>query len=484
MLWVYLHFPHLLLDHIRRSRKNGENGRENGRENAEEALVVVEAAGQRVLQACPEAQDQGVQPGMPLKTAITLVPSLAIARADTSREQQILAEQARWLYRHAANITPYPPDGLLAEVGSLQKLYGGLAAVWQTFEQALSQRQLTAWMATGKTPLAARLCARAGQGQCTTDRDHMMQQLSRLPLTAVELDGRTLTRLQRMGLTRLGEVMQLPAREMAHRLSPDTLAYIQKIQGTRPDPQQPWRPPHHFRQQADFAQDIEHSEGLLFPLHRILGELEEDLCWRQQDTDSLLLVLNHRHHQPTRLRIRTSGPEHRAEAFLDLLRLRFEQHPLKAPVTSLVLSVRRFMGREASNGNDLLGETPDLNEAWHTLISRLQARLGENALQQLSPRADHRPEHAWTTANLPQRAHATSPEASNLPHRPLWLLKSPHPLQETPSAWFSGPERISGGWWDGQRVHRDYYIAQLASGQLAWVFRDVRDGWFVHGWFG
>ncbi|MEX2475436.1 DNA polymerase Y family protein [Marinobacter sp.] len=476
MLWVYLHFPHLLLDHIRRARKNDENGTE--------ALVVVEATGQRVLQACAEAQAQGVQPGTPLKTALSLAPELIIARADASREQHILAEQARWLYRHAANITPYPPEGLLVEVGSLQKLYGGLPAVWQTFEQALSQRQLTAWMATGPTPLAARLCARAGQGQCTADRGPMMQQLSSLPLSAMELDSRTLTRLNRLGLSRLGEVMALPTKELARRLSPETLAYLQKIQGSRADPQQPWRPPHHFRQQADFVQDVEHSEGLLFPLRRLLGELEEDLCWRQQDTDSLRLVLNHRHLEPTRLRIRTSGPEHRAETFLDLLRLRFEQHPLKAPVTSLTLSVSRFLGREARTGHDLLGETPDLNEAWHTLISRLQARLGDSALQQLAPKADHRPEHAWTAADIQRRAHATSRQANHQPHRPLWLLNSPHPLQETPNTWFAGPERISGGWWDGHRVHRDYYIAQLASGQLAWVFRDVRDGWFIHGWFG
>lgn len=76
-------------------------------------------------------------------------------------------------------------------------------------------------------------------------------------------------------------------------------------------------------------QEIEQSQGLLFPLQRILSELEEDLCWRQQDTDSLLLVLQHRHEEPTRIRVRTSGPEHRAEAFLNLIRLRFEQHPLR-----------------------------------------------------------------------------------------------------------------------------------------------------------
>ena len=49
MLWLYLHFPHLLLDHIRRSREN------------QGALAVVEGSGQKIIQACPEAYAQGVR---------------------------------------------------------------------------------------------------------------------------------------------------------------------------------------------------------------------------------------------------------------------------------------------------------------------------------------------------------------------------------------------------------------------------------------
>ncbi len=471
MLWLYLHFPHLLLDHIRRTRESAE------------ALVIVEGSGQKVIQACPEARDQGVRAGMRLKTALSLVPELGTVRADQQQEARILEDQARWLYRYAAHIVLVPPDGLLAEIGSLQRLYGGLPAVWQTVEQALDERQLTAWPGIGHTPLAARLIARSGKGECTADKGHIQRTLDQMPLLAAEFDARTCTRLQRLGLSNLGEVFNLPPVELARRLSPETLARIQKIQGTRPDPQAPWQPPHHFRQQADFVQEIEQSQGLLFPLQRILSELEEDLCWRQQETDSLLLILQHRHEESTRLRIRTSGPEHRAEAFLNLIRLRFEQQPLRAPVVSLLLSVKRFLGREADTGQDLLGESQDLNEAWHTLMSRLQARLGDQALKQLSPQADHRPERAWSASEV-QRKTRPLVDAGQLPRRPLWLLQGPQPLTEAPAAWFAGPERISGGWWDGQRVHRDYYIAQLHNGQLAWVFRDVRDGWFVHGWFG
>ncbi|ABM18070.1 Y-family DNA polymerase [Marinobacter nauticus] len=473
MLWLYLHFPHLLLDHVRRSQQT------------QGALAVVDLAGQAILQVCPEADHLGIRPGMRLKTALGLAPDLVILHLDSQQEANLLEEQARWLYRYAAHITLSPPHGLWAEVSSLQRLYGGLPAVWQTVEQALAERQLTAWLALGHTPLAAQLLAQAGKGECTADKGHILTALGKLPLVAAGFDEKSCTRLHRLGLNTLAEVFNLPARELARRLSPELLARIQKAQGTRPDPKSPWHPPHRFRQRADFIQEVEHAQGLLFALLRILTELEEDLCWRQQDTDTLHLLLQHRHEEATRLTLRTTGPEHRAESFLKLLRLKLDQHPLRAPVISLSLSVKRFLGREAPVGQDLLGDGQDLNEAWHTLASRLQARLGTEALQQLAPRADHRPEFAWTASAIkPASRHSETPEVSGLPARPLWLLSTPHPLAEPPARWFSGPERISAGWWDGQRVHRDYYIAQLSSGQLAWVFRDIRDGWYIHGWFG
>lgn len=473
MLWLYLHFPHLLLDHVRRSQQT------------QGALAVVDLAGQAILQVCPEADHLGIRPGMRLKTALGLAPDLVILHLDSQQETNLLEEQARWLYRYAAHITLSPPHGLWAEVSSLQRLYGGLPAVWQTVEQALAERQLTAWLALGHTPLAAQLLAQAGKGECTADKGHILTALGKLPLVAAGFDEKSCTRLHRLGLNTLAEVFNLPARELARRLSPELLARIQKAQGTRPDPKSPWHPPHRFRQRADFIQEVEHAQGLLFALQRILTELEEDLCWRQQDTDTLHLLLQHRHEEATRLTLRTTGPEHRAESFLKLLHLKLDQHPLRAPVISLSLSVKRFLGREAPVGQDLLGDGQDLNEAWHTLASRLQARLGTEALQQLAPRADHRPEFAWTASAIkPASRHSETPEVSGLPARPLWLLSTPHPLAEPPARWFSGPERISAGWWDGQRVHRDYYIAQLSSGQLAWVFRDIRDGWYIHGWFG
>lgn len=472
MLWLHLHFPHLLLDHLRRSREEAT------------AMVTVAGHSQVVLQACPMAQQQGIQAGMRLKTALALTPELAIIHADSARERSILEQQARWLYRHVAQIVLNPPDGILLEINSLLRLYGSLPALWQTLEQALATRQLTAWLATGLTPKAARLLARQNLGGCCQDRLQLTRQIEQLPLDATELEPKPLEQLTHLGLSRLGEVLALPPKELARRLAPEILTHIQQIQGQCPDPQTFWQPPHRFCLQADFLHEVEQAEGLLFPLHPMLTELEEDLRWRQMDTDRLLLRLTHRDRSHDSLEVRTVGPEHRANAFLELVRLRLEQYPLSAPITAMTLTVTRFLPRDAPSGRDLLGENEDPREAWQALISRLQARLGESALQRLAPRADYRPEQAWSATAAQGRPGARTPVDSARPPRPLWLLPTPQPLSQPPSSWLSGPERISSGWWDGKRVQRDYYVALLPSKQLAWVFRDVRGAWFVHGWFG
>jgi protein ImuB len=49
----------------------------------------------------------------------------------------------------------------------------------------------------------------------------------------------------------------------------------------------------------------------------------------------------------------------------------------------------------------------------------------------------------------------------------------------------AGPERIETGWWDGDEVRRDYYVAANARGETFWIFREHGDpaGWYLHGVF-
>ena len=60
----------------------------------------------------------------------------------------------------------------------------------------------------------------------------------------------------------------------------------------------------------------------------------------------------------------------------------------------------------------------------------------------------------------------------------------------------AGPERIETGWWDGEPVSRDYFVAVNPAGETCWIYRERRGDaypaepgrratarWFLHGIF-
>ena len=136
------------------------------------------------------------------------------------------------------------------------------------------------------------------------------------------------------------------------------------------------------------------------------------------------------------------------------------------------------------------------------LLERLAARMGKERVFGIAIANDHRPEKDWA----PAFAAATTRHPgegrepiSRRPHppisapRPAWLLNRPHRLvthEGLPSyqgelTLAAGPERIEAGWWDGEEVRRDYYVASNPRGETFWIFREHRDpgSWFLHGVF-
>jgi len=58
-------------------------------------------------------------------------------------------------------------------------------------------------------------------------------------------------------------------------------------------------------------------------------------------------------------------------------------------------------------------------------------------------------------------------------------------------AYYIPPERIEAGWWDGQLVTRDYFVAEGKDHTCYWIFQErmgSREGdesrWYLHGLFG
>ena len=303
------------------------------------------------------------------------------------------------------------------------------------------------------------------------------------------------------------------------------------------DPREPISPPLQFADRVDLHARTEHADALLAGAAVLLMRMAAWARARHARVQRFELTLHHE----TRLRANSLGeagvhtstlavalaePTADAAHWQAVLRERLNgwspqpcqavpgpprgrgqlgsgpalaREPLAASVLALTLSC----------DEPVLGPPPDAElfpsaagarEGLMRLLERLQARLGPEGAQRLAICPDHRPERATVLQPVLGRdmVRVATPDATPRLTRPVWLLAPPQPLQERqarpwldghPLQLLGGPERIETGWWEGEPVARDYFIAQAHGGEMLWLYRlrpappAGEPGWFLHGRF-
>lgn len=476
--WWFLALPQLLLD---------EQLSLQSLEQQQQPQIICANRGNRgpqVVQANAAAQAAGIQLGMPAVTASTLVPGVHQRPYEREREEAVLRRLAQWLYQDIAHIALYPPQGLLLEVQHLQRLYGGYQGVQRQLQRRLRRLAVQVELAAGYSPLAARILAQAGVACLSTDAQELQNALAQLPLRYSLLPVTQIQQLEDAGIERLGDLLRLAVSELGVRFGRDMVNYVAELRGKLCPPQQYFQPPLKFRERLDLLTEATSWQQLVFPLRRLLQQLEAFLQSRQLSVNAFVLLAHHREGAPTRVRVAFALPLWRSRDVQQLVQLQLERQQLSTPALELSLHADDFTERQARTAQwcpTTAADAPSSQQthALRSLFGKLQARLGEGALQQAQALTDWRPEAAqqW----LPRTATQLAGPPAQLP-RPLWLLTSAEPIDIAQWQLHWGPERIQSGWWDGQAIDRDYYIALDAQQRQGWVFRS-QGAWYLHGWF-
>lgn len=467
MQWLYLYFPSLQLDSLLHQQAYHQ------------ACVLVDK--NKVVQANPEARQLGIKVGAGLAQAALLCAQLKVIAYAPKQEQRLLAQLAQRLYQNSATLYLDPPQGLLLKTSDMLRLYDGLATYWQQLQQPLKERGLHYHYASAHSPLAAQVLARVGNDRLLKNQYEATQLLSQLPIHEAGLEVKLSLQLERLGLNTLGQAQALPRSALGQRLGQNLVTYLQRLD-TPSAPNRPaYQPPEHFRQRLELLYEIEHSGALRFPLKRLLVDLEAFLAPRQLRAAGLSLGLEYREDSSERLHIGCSDGEYRAEFWLSLCMLKLEALKLQAPIIAISLNTKGQMPWVPLSAQ--LFEPPGGKLTAGQLISRLQSKLGDHAVQQVYLRDDHRPERSFYQG-LPQSNYPQQQATRCL--RPSLLFTVPKALDHKPNhQWYilSGPERIQSGWWDNVSICRDYFIARNPAGQVCWLFRTPREEWFLHGYF-
>jgi len=468
-LWIYLYFPTLQLDALYS-------------EESQHPLVIVDSKRFQIVQCNQNATDQGIQLGMGLGSASALCHQLQVHPYDGKVEQQTLIDIAQWLYMVTSDIVLFAPQGILLKATNMLSLYGGLDAYWQHVSRHLDKLKLRFHFATGFSPFSAILLAKSGSNLLNQDKQAMTDILSRYPISATELDHKQVEKLSRVGVTHIQQLLELPMQELARRFDIDLVNYVGRLMGQFKHPMTFYHPPERFQSYMELLFDIENIQWLEKPLRKLLDKLALFLTLRNQVAYELQLTLHQRDQQDGSIIFTSASGDYLAERWMKLCQLTMESLKLEAPVQGLTLSLIRGGELESTSQDIFSGHKGQQSEL--ELIGVLQAKLGKESVRKVAPNNDPRPEHA-TTLCAPDVPISIKP---NLSHarayrfRPSLMLPKPEPLNEKVSI-IQGPERFATGWWDGDEMTRDYFIARSHSGRWLWVFRNQQMQWFLHGLF-
>lgn len=464
MLWLCLSLPQLPLE----SCSPPSNG----------CVAIADHKGaRRWLVACNErCAENGVHAGQDATTALGLCPELQIIARSRRHEREALKALAIWAGQFSGFIS-FDAERLLLwlEIGSSLRYFGGLPVLEEKVMESLGLLGYSAYPGIASTPEAAALSAYPGTSHRIEEQESLRDRLSPFLLRRLALPASSLSALQESGLRTIAEILALPRASLARRFGPETTLYLARLLGEVPHPLPAYRAPDRYQRRFDFFGAIETVEGLLFPLKRILGELEGYLRSRDTAIQDLKVVFTHERHASTTLQIRTTMPLRDAAKLLALLRERLERVAFVAAIEGVTVSAERFVPL-GDTQLDLLDAKKHRNTAWAGLLDKLKARLGNDAVHHLGLRDDHRPEQAWCVIADQPQTEIPSAEVD----RPLWLLQS-RKLSHLPRI-IGKPERIEGGWWQGQDVSRDYYIADSPDGSRLWLYKDLTTGhWHLQG---
>jgi len=477
-LWAALLFNDLSLQwHIKEQTCKQQDSVENLPETPR--AIVQSQGAKRLLMSCNQAAKAcGLQSGLTLNAAYAICPSLIADEYDERLQQNHIETLSLWAMRYSSWVTPVMPDTIMLEVGASLALFDGLDSLLTQIQEDAAGQGLSVAIGVAPTPRAARLLSRlhyeTGELLCVMRQEQLADTLRELPVSLLPLDTFTHKGLRQSGIRTFSQIIDLPASSLARRFGPTCTETIYKILGRVPDPCPAHELPERFCCDMDLPVEVPDAGALQFPLNRLLHALGGYLRATDSGVKKLRIDLFHEKLAASRV---TLGFLEATASHHHLLRVASEKlaaEQLPAGVVALRV-VATDTAPVSRSGRDLFSRSQSQAGTIEQAIDLLAARIGRDKIYRPRTNNDHRPEHAWSTAQQ-QKAESTNPqllssEYAQLPARPLWLLAEPQPASAHLSIQ-SSPERIEYGWWGNDDVRRDYYIARDHQGRWLWVFCD------------
>lgn len=486
-VWIGVYLPYL----------SREVFQPNWSPDSDHGLVILDR--ERVVDCDKRALDAGVRTGMRKGGVLTLVPEARICERDEIREQQTIVDVATALMQFSPLVAIAEEETVLVDVSASLRLFRGVRAIKRAVRTMLAAFGCTVRIGIAPTGEAAWLMARFRGGQRLSNRS-LMRYLPSLPAMLVPEARRFSDWFTGLGCETVTDLRRLPRAGLKKRCGTSLLDRLDRVVGESPELFQWIETPPTFNARLELPDRVEHAEAVLFSARRLLVQLTGWLASKQLALKRFSVLLEHERGRaavpPTQIVVALAEPTWHEEHLTRLLKERLGRIELDAAVIAVRLEVDDV--EPAEPPSETLFPEPGGNKEDHArLMELLVARLGAENVLRPAPIADHRPEviATWVPVTSDTKGCALPGEQP----RPAWLLETPvqlmtrqhRPFYGSPLRTVSPGERVEAGWWDGELVTRDYFVAEADDHTCYWIYqervgsRNEEDPrWFLHGLFG
>ena len=462
--------------------------------NAPLALYETKSGRQIIVATNALSAAAGIETGMTLASAESLLASLQSIERHPENEIRALQQLAQWAQQFTPLVSLQPPNGLLLDIEASLSLFQGLNALQTSITKALQPLGYSAIQAVAPTADAAWLLATAGITQPILTMPFLQPQIAVLPISLLSLSQADLQSLKATGIKTMGECLQLSRSGLTRRFGSNLLRQIDQILGQRPNPRECYAAPPQFHSQIMLPNAVHETEPLLFVLQRLLHQLTGFLRARTMGTQEMRLGLIAPQQPVETLTLGLLSPSSDPAHLLKLWQEKLDKHQLQSPIEGVELLAPKLLPMKATELDLFVNAHAQTSQSFIQFLERLRNRLGNEAIRQLHNIDEHRADKAFKIRCYQPQMKKHNQNTACLSQRPLWLLPQPQRLKTTHQGpWLQGllkimdgPERIESGWWDDHDQRRDYYIARSQQQQTLWIYQNIKPplNWYLHGLFG
>ena len=506
-----------------------------------EAVGIVEGNGNNahIVAATRRARKKGIQPGLSLAQARTLLPKLIARGRDSECERT--AQEA--LLEVAETFSPRVEDAgegvVFLDVTGMERHFADddesgngqpttdnpspELRLARAALRACDAISLPARVGIAGSKLAARVAAELPKSPTVVAPGEEATFLAPLPLTRLSPELEAAAMLHRFGLSSIGDLARLPESEIASRLGEVGRELHWAARGIDPRPLMPRPLPPEFREGMELEWPLVALEPFLFIANAALDRLSKRMeiqgfaCKRLEFT----LTLDPDGYDARGIDL--PAPTRDVKTMLTLMRLDLEKTPPGAPVAGFSFVAHPDRPRRAQLS--LFGPSAVSPEKLASTIAKLISILGDGRVGMPMTVDGHLPERYAINVFSPP----PPPDVRRTPARARGLLavrtfRPPIPIEVTTRAAegddvqiatirslaevvsdsrppapdsrprveagskveiagtvriCSGPWQVEEGWWSDRPDIREYWDVELERGGVYRVFRGGAAEWFV-----